>query len=239
MADTIASFYRFAPIADPASARDALEALATDGALRGTVLVAREGINAQVAGCANAIDAFVAAVCRRFDWSDLRVHRAPVDAAPFRRLRVRVRDEIVALGCESDPERTGARADAARWDALLAERDVTVIDVRNHYEVALGTFDGAIDPGTAAFRDFPAWAEANLDPARDRRIAMFCTGGIRCEKASAWLRARGFDDVVQLDGGILGYLDAADAHAGRWRGSCFVFDERGAVGRGKELPKAR
>ena len=164
----------------------------------------------------------------RFAQLPVRYSHGEPDNPIFYRLKIKLRDELISMRCDVDPaRRTGVHVDAREWNRLLDQPDVTVIDARNRYEVALGTFPGAIDPGTRSFREFPAFA-ATLDPTRHRRVAMFCTGGIRCEKASALLLERGFDAVYQLDGGILNYL--ADAGAdNRFSGECFVFDQRVSV----------
>jgi UPF0176 protein len=228
---TVATFYRFTAVGDRDALAAAMRAAATAGRLRGTALVATEGINATLAGTRAAIDAFIAWLRGdpRFATMRVRIAEAAPGAPVFGRLKVKVRDEIVALRQpDVDPVgRRGEVVDAGRWNALLDDPDVVIVDTRNRYEVALGTFPRALDPGTRSFRQFPAWAAARLDPSRDRQIAMFCTGGIRCEKASAYLLGRGFESVYQLDGGVLGYFDTATEN--RWRGACFVFDERGAV----------
>jgi UPF0176 protein len=151
---------------------------------------------------------------------------------PFQRLKVKIKSEIIRLGePEANPaERTGTRISPADWNALIREPGVILVDTRNSYEVSFGTFEGAIDPGTRSFGDFPKFVEANLDPARHPKVAMFCTGGIRCEKASAYLLAKGFAEVYQLDGGILNYLKRVPGAESLWHGACFVFDERESVG---------
>ena len=153
---------------------------------------------------------------------------------PFQRLKVRLKKEIVTLGDASvDPtQQVGIYVGPAEWNALIAEPDTLVIDTRNVFEVAMGTFDGAIDPGIRSFGQFKEFAARQLDPAKHKRIAMFCTGGIRCEKASSFLLARGFGEVYHLKGGILKYLEGVAEHESRWRGECFVFDERVALGHG-------
>jgi len=228
---TIATFYRFTPIDDRDALADAVREVAASEALLGTVLVAAEGINGTVAGSREGVDAFVAWLRSDARFAKLRVQRA--EAAPgapvFGKLKVRVKDEIVALRQSGiDPaQRAGEHVDATRWNALLDDPEVVVVDTRNRYEVALGSFPGARNPETRSLRQFPAWVATHLDPRRDKRIAMFCTGGGRCEKASAYLLEQGFETVYQLDGGVLAYLDSASEN--RWQGECFVFDERGAV----------
>lgn len=223
--------YRFFTVADPARLRAALEAAGQAAGILGTVLVAVEGVNLSVAGTQGALDRFCSAVSELLSPVELSLQQSPAQTPrPFRRLRVRQRREIVAFGRFDDSlVHEGARElSPAEWDALLAEGTIPVVDVRNRYEVAAGRFNGAIDPATDSFRDFPAWVDANLDPASHPEIAMYCTGGIRCSKAAAWLRGRGFAHVHELGGGILNYLAATaePAEASPWQGECFVFDER-------------
>ncbi|WP_308915534.1 rhodanese-related sulfurtransferase [Jannaschia sp. LMIT008] len=228
----IAAFYRFVPIADPGGLRDRVRALCRDHAMRGTVLVAPEGINGTVAGSAGAVEATVEALG---GWLDAPVapRLSDSDAMPFGRLKVRVKREIVTMGAPGlDVSDGGERIAPADWNAVLRDPDSVVVDVRNAFEVAIGSFAGAEDPGTASFGAFPDWWRANAERLAGKRVAMFCTGGIRCEKAGAWLRDQGVARVAQLEGGILGYLDAVPRSDSLWRGGCFVFDERVALGHG-------
>lgn len=227
----LASFYAFAPLAGYRELRDPLRECAVAAGLLGTVLLAAEGVNGSVAGPPGGVDALLAALGRAIAPARLRVSRTQVAEPPFHRLKIRLKREIVSLGRpQADPLRARARHVApADFDALLADPQVTVVDVRNTYEHRIGAFDGALRPQTASFRDFPAWAAEHLDPHREQRLALYCTGGIRCEKASAWLLERGFGDVAQLDGGILAYLAQTPRATSRWRGECFVFDERVAL----------
>ncbi len=228
----VMTFYRFFRVAAAEALAETVRGAAEAANLCGTVLIATEGINGTLAGTPTGLMAFETTLRAIPGLGDLpvRLSAADPDNPVFHRLKVKVKDEIVALRQpDIDPGRaTGHHVDAKQWNALLAADDVVVIDTRNDYEVGVGTFPGAINPGTRSFREFPAWADANLDPQRDRRIAMFCTGGIRCEKASAYLLARGFEAVYQLDGGVLHYLETVDSD-NRWRGECFVFDQRVAV----------
>lgn len=237
MADQIwvATGYRFFTVAAPDALRSELEAVAAGTDLLGTILVASEGVNLSVAGRHEDLDAFeagLAALC-----GPLPLQRSPAGGQrPFRRLRVRLRPEIVALGraCNDLDFAAASRVAPDHWDALLDDPQVPVIDVRNRYEVAVGRFDGALDPGTDSFRDFPAWVESHLDPEQVPAVAIYCTGGIRCTKAAAWMRTRGFREVHELDGGILAYLAARPEGASRWRGDCFVFDDRVGLAAGLE-----
>ncbi|UZW54590.1 rhodanese-related sulfurtransferase [Sphingobium sp. JS3065] len=235
---TIAALYRFASFPDPdAIARD-LRTVCADLGTCGTLIVAGEGINGTVAGGEAAIKALVAHIRTLPGCADLDVKYAQSDDAPFARMKVKVKTEIVTLGAgDLDPaNQAGAYLDPADWNALIADPDTVIIDTRNAYEVAVGSFEGAIDPGTRSFRDFPGWfdgfAEKLREEGRTPRIAMFCTGGIRCEKSTALVRARGFEEVYHLRGGILRYLEEMPEADSRWQGDCYVFDERVAVGHG-------
>ena len=230
----VAALYRFAAFDDPAAIRAALEARARALGIRGTLLVAGEGINGTIAGAPEAVDAMVATIRSLPGCAGLAPKYADAAAMPFHRLKVRLKREIVTLGVAGiDAARdAGTYVSPADWNALVDDPDTVVIDTRNGYEVAVGSFAGAIDPGTDAFRDFPAWVDEHRDELAGKRIAMFCTGGIRCEKATALMKAEGFDDVHHLDGGILRYLEEVPEGESRWRGECFVFDERVAVGHG-------
>ncbi|MFN4136422.1 MAG: rhodanese-related sulfurtransferase [Novosphingobium sp.] len=235
---TVAALYRFAPVADPAALRDALEALCRRGAIRGTLLVAHEGVNGTIAGPASAIADVVGFLRAQPDFADLDVKYSGAAAMPFYRMKVRVKREIVTMGQPGiDPRASVGTYVAPRdWNALIADPDTIVIDTRNDYEVAAGTFERAIDPQTRTFREFPEWfrreRERLLGEGRAPRVAMFCTGGIRCEKSTAFLKAEGVEEVYHLKGGILKYLEEVPPHESLWRGECFVFDERVTVGHG-------
>ncbi len=230
----VAAFYRFLDLGDPESfARELLNECREAGLL-GTILVAHEGLNGTVAGAGQDIERVL-----RFIGSELGLDTALeprwTDAAeaPFRRMRVKVKKEIVALGRpDIEPHRkTGRHVSAAEWNALLDDPQVVVVDTRNRYEVEIGSFPGALDPGTDSFREFPAFAAALAGEDRERPLAMFCTGGIRCEKATALMLELGFENVYHLDGGILSYLEEMRDADNRWQGECFVFDTRVAVDR--------
>ncbi|MFB9264119.1 rhodanese-related sulfurtransferase [Bradyrhizobium erythrophlei] len=239
----VAAFYQFAALPDFRALREPLRALCAGLGLRGSVLLAHEGINGTIAGTAEGIDAFIAELQEgplfggRLGNLELKFSEAAL--MPFRRLKVRLKKEIVTLGDATvDPtQRVGTYVDAADWNALIASADTLVLDTRNAFEVAMGTFEGAVDPGIRSFGEFKEFTAHHLDPAQHRKIAMFCTGGIRCEKASAYLLGRGFAEVYHLKGGILRYLEEMPEQASRWRGECFVFDERVALGHGlRERP---
>ncbi|TWB98279.1 UPF0176 protein [Bradyrhizobium macuxiense] len=232
----VAAFYQFAALPDFRALREPLRALCAGLDLKGSVLLAHEGINGTIAGSDEAIDGFVAELRHgplfggRLDNLELKFSEAA--RMPFQRLKVRLKKEIVTLGDTTvDPTRqVGTYVDAADWNELIASPDIMVLDTRNAFEVAMGSFEGAVDPRIASFGQFKEFAARHLDPEKHRRIAMFCTGGIRCEKASAYLLAQGFAEVYHLKGGILRYLEETPQQDSRWCGDCFVFDERVALG---------
>jgi UPF0176 protein len=238
MAYRVAAFYQFAALPDFRELREPLRALCAELGLKGSVLLAHEGINGTIAGSDEGIAAFVEALQHGQLFGgrlhNLELKYSTADAMPFARLKVRLKKEIVTLGDAGvDPtRRVGTYVDAADWNELIADPGTLVLDTRNVFEVAMGTFEGAVDPGIKSFGEFKDFTARELNPQKHRRIAMFCTGGIRCEKASAYLLARGFADVFHLKGGILKYLEGVPASESRWRGECFVFDERVALGHG-------
>lgn len=230
---TIAALYQFARFHDPAAIRGPLMTRCQENGISGSLLLAHEGINGTIAGPRAGIDAVLAHIrtlpgCAGLEWKE-----STSADQPFRRLKVRLKKEIVTMGQpDVDPRaKVGHYVDPQDWNALISSPDVAVIDTRNDYEVAIGTFEGAIDPKTDSFRDFPAWWEANRDRFHNKRVAMFCTGGIRCEKATALMLELGFDEVYHLQGGILRYLEDMPPERNHWNGECFVFDTRVAVDR--------
>ncbi len=230
----VASFYRFVDVASPRELRGALRARCADADLLGTILVAAEGVNGTLAGSEAGIRDVLEFLGNTIGGgAALDARWTEAESAPFRRLRVKVKNEIVTLGRPDirPQRRTGEHVDIDRWHALLDDPQTLVIDTRNHYEIEVGTFPQAIDPGTDSFRQFSRFAERLAAGERDRPVAMFCTGGIRCEKASALLIELGFDEVYQLQGGVLRYLDEVENENNRWNGECFVFDTRVAVDR--------
>jgi UPF0176 protein len=236
---TVAALYKFTRFEDPDALRAPLKAVCEAGGVKGSLLVAEEGINGTIAGPQEGIDAALAHIRGLPGCADLEWKESTAAEMPFGRMKVRLKREIVTMGVPgTDPNAlVGTHVDPSEWNDLIASPDVAVIDTRNEYETAIGTFEGAVDPGTESFRDFPAWWEANRDRFHNRRIAMFCTGGIRCEKSTAFLKAQGVEEVYHLHGGILKYLEEVPAEKSLWRGGCFVFDERVAVGHGlRELP---
>ena len=234
----VAAFYQFAALPDFRDLREPLRALCTVLKLKGSVLLAQEGINGTLAGTAEAIPELIDAL-RNGDLfggrlGNLELKFSTAAAMPFRRLKVRLKKEIVTLGDpKTDPTRqVGIYVDPTDWNDLIGSPGTLVLDTRNAFEVAMGSFDGAVDPGIESFGQFKDFAARKLDPVKDRKIAMFCTGGIRCEKASSYLLSLGFAEVYHLKGGILKYLETVPEQKSRWRGECFVFDERVALGHG-------
>ena len=234
----VATFYQFASLPDFRELGEPLRAICAGLALKGSVLLAHEGVNGTLAGAADGVAALVDELGHgplfggRLDKLELKFSEAT--SMPFARLKVRLKKEIVTLGdANADPTRqVGVYVEPSEWNALINAPGTLVLDTRNAFEVALGTFEGALDPNIAAFGQFKQFAARYLDPEKHRKIAMFCTGGIRCEKASAHLLARGFSEVYHLKGGILKYLEHVPEAESRWRGECFVFDERVALGHG-------
>lgn len=231
MAETvICTLYRFTPIAEPEKWRARLLAVMQKNGVLGTLVLAGEGINGTVAGGRAGVDAVLAWLRRQPGLDGLEARESFAEAPPFKRARVKIRREIVTLGVHGvDVARAGEHVEAEDWNALIDDDEVLVIDTRNEYEVSIGAFAGAVNPHTANFREFPDFAARQLDAGRGRPIAMYCTGGIRCEKSTAYLKRRGFERVYQLKGGILNYLASVPESQSRWRGECFVFDERVTV----------
>jgi UPF0176 protein len=231
---TVAALYHFTRFPDPASLRGPLLDCAMLNGVKGSLLLAGEGINGTIAGTRSGIDAVLAHIRALPGCADLEWKESPASEMPFGKMKVRLKREIVTMGQpDVDPtSRVGHYVDAAEWNDLIASPDVAVIDTRNDYEVAIGTFAGAVDPGTRAFSEFPKWWEANRDRFHNKRIAMFCTGGIRCEKSTNWLLQQGVTEVFHLKGGILKYLETVPEDRSLWQGECFVFDKRVSVGHG-------
>jgi UPF0176 protein len=234
----VAALYQFVPLPDVRELKDALHKLCTDLEIRGTLLLAQEGINGTVAGTEEGIDALMAELREgplfqgRLDNLELKFSLA--SEMPFKRMKVRLKREIVTLGDpQTDPlRRVGTYVSPAEWNRLLEEPGIVVLDTRNDFEVEMGTFDGAVDPRIKRFSEFKDFVKNELDPKQHRKVAMFCTGGIRCEKASSYMLAQGFEEVFHLKGGILKYLEDVPEAESRWKGDCFVFDERVALGHG-------
>ncbi|MDJ0823368.1 MAG: rhodanese-related sulfurtransferase, partial [Paracoccaceae bacterium] len=231
---TVCALYHFTRFDDPAALRQPLLDLCSAQAITGTLLLAGEGINGTVAGPRAGIDLLITHLRTLPGCADLEYKLSTATDRPFARLKVRLKREIVTMGQpDVDPRAgTGHYVAPADWNALIHSPDVAVIDTRNDYEVAIGTFDGAVNPHTASFRDFPAWWQANKHRFHNKRIAMFCTGGIRCEKSTNYLIGQGVENVYHLKGGILKYLEEVPQDQSTWQGDCFVFDGRVSVGHG-------
>ncbi|MGB5490604.1 MAG: rhodanese-related sulfurtransferase [Woeseiaceae bacterium] len=230
----VVSFYRFYDISDPESLRDELQGLCDKQGLLGTILVATEGFNGTLAGRPDAVATVFEWLRSRFDIADeLDARWSSAEQPPFRRMRVRLKREIVTLGRPDilPHKSTGQHVSPEQWNTLLDDPNVLLVDTRNHYEHEVGTFPGAIDPGNDSFREFPEFAKMLAESSKERPLAMFCTGGIRCEKATALMLELGFREVYQLQGGILNYLETVPAEDNHWDGECFVFDTRVAVDR--------
>ncbi|MGJ8667865.1 MAG: rhodanese-related sulfurtransferase [Oceanococcus sp.] len=228
---TVAALYKFTALPDCVELQSELQNLCDQAGIKGSLLLATEGINGTVAGPAAAIALLRNWFAKDSRFDGMEYKEAVHDKTPFLRMKVRLKKEIVTMGvADTDPAtRNGTYVDAQAWNALLDDPDTLVIDTRNDYEVAIGQFEGAVSPNTVHFKEFPQYVENELDPKQHRKIAMYCTGGIRCEKASHYLLKNGFEEVYHLKGGILQYLDDVAADDSRWQGECFVFDDRVAV----------
>lgn len=236
MTVTVAALYHFAPLGDRDAVRSDLRAVAEANGVRGSLLLADEGINGTIAGPRAGIDAVLAAIRSMPGFEALAHKESASEDMPFNRLKVRLKKEIVTMGQPGvDPRAAvGRYVEPSDWNALISRNDVVLIDTRNDYEVELGRFAGAVDPGTATFRDFPTWWADHAAEYEGRKVAMYCTGGIRCEKATSWLIGQGVEEVFHLKGGILKYLEEVPADDSRWQGECYVFDHRVSVGHGLE-----
>ncbi|MER9366565.1 rhodanese-related sulfurtransferase [Mesorhizobium sp. M0518] len=230
----VAALYRFARLDAFEELRAPLAAFCCGRGIKGTLLLAHEGINGTVAGSETAIAELILYLEAIEGLAGLEVKYSAAADMPFHRMKVRLKREIVTMGVDDiDPSKSaGTYVAPADWNALISQPDTVIIDTRNAYEVSIGTFRGAIDPATASFREFPAWVEAHRGEFEGRKVAMFCTGGIRCEKATAYVKSLGFEDVFHLKGGILKYLEEVPAEQSLWHGECFVFDERVSVSHG-------
>ena len=230
----VAAIYKFVVLDDCQALRDSLLTVMRDHEVRGTLLLAKEGINGTVAGTRQAIDRLMAHLRSDSRFDQLRYKESYSDKIPFHRTMVKLKKEIVTMGVpDTDPNQlVGTYVKPKDWNQLISDPSVTVIDTRNKYEVGVGTFRNAVSPDTDSFRQFPKYVTEKLDPAQHKRVAMFCTGGIRCEKATAYLKEQGFEDVYHLEGGILQYLKDVPETDSLWEGECFVFDRRVAVGHG-------
>ena len=227
---TVAAYYRFLPVADPAALREEMLArfLGTD--LLGTTLIASEGVNGTMAASAETIEGLLQFLQERVGLERSEVKFSTAEEPPFKRLKIKVKKEIITFrGVAIDPTHPGQYVAPEEWNAVLADPDVLLLDTRNTYETEIGTFAGAVTPPLENFSAFATWVRENLDPEKHRKVAMFCTGGIRCEKASAFMLEAGFPEVYHLKGGILRYLEEVPKAESRWQGECYIFDERVSV----------
>ncbi|QLE57453.1 rhodanese-related sulfurtransferase [Nostoc sp. TCL26-01] len=233
----VATFYKFVSLLDFELQQEPLLSYCLEKDIKGTILLASEGINGTIAGSRPAIDSVLAYLRADPRLADLEHKESTADNPPFERMKVRLKKEIVTLGLpEVNPnQQVGIYVSPQEWNDLITDPEVTVIDTRNDYEVHIGTFKGAQNPHTDSFREFPEYVRNNLDPSQHKKVAMFCTGGIRCEKASSFMLSQGFAEVYHLKGGILKYLEEVPAEESLWEGECFVFDERVAVNHGLEM----
>jgi len=225
----IAAFYCFFPWPDHADHRDTLLAQMTQNQLKGSLLITPEGFNATISGAANSVDYFLDYLGRQFAHKRFGWKESYTDHHPFGKARVRLKKETISCGEPCPPEKIGTYVEPKDWNDLINRPDVVIIDTRNDYEVNLGSFSGAIDPKITSFKQLPQWSRDQYESLKDRPIATFCTGGIRCEKFTAWLKDQGHEEVYHLKGGILQYLEDVPKPQSLWQGECFVFDERIAV----------
>ncbi|NJL38138.1 MAG: rhodanese-related sulfurtransferase [Leptolyngbyaceae cyanobacterium SM1_4_3] len=234
MALVVATFYKFVKLPDFAEKQAPLLDYCNQQGIKGTILLAEEGVNGAIAAPRQSIDAVLAFLRSDPRLADLEHKESFTDSPPFDRLKVRLKQEIVTLGIpEVDPnQQVGTYVSPQQWNALISDPDVTVIDTRNDFEVEIGSFEGAQNPQTNSFRQFPDYVRTQLDPTQHKKVALFCTGGIRCEKASSFMLQQGFQEVYHLRGGILKYLEEVPPDASLWQGECFVFDQRIAVQHG-------
>ena len=232
----VAALYKFVSLPDYETLRDKLYQQMVLNKVKGTLLLAEEGINGTVCGTREGVDALNAWLAADSRFSNLSYKESFADEPAFYRTKVKLKKEIVTMGVEGiNPAHiVGTYVKGDEWNQLISDPDTIVIDTRNDYEVAIGTFKNAINPNTTSFREFPQWAAENLDQTKHKKVAMFCTGGIRCEKSTAYLKEQGFDEVFHLDGGILKYLEEVPEADSLWQGECFVFDQRVAVKHGLE-----
>ncbi len=227
----VCALYKFVSLADYEQLRPALLAECERLDVKGTLLLAAEGINGTISGSHAAIRELILFLEKDHRLTDIDYKYSSCSEHPFYRMKVKLKKEIVTLGVAGiDPnKKVGSYVPPEQWNALIDDPDVLLIDTRNRYEVEIGTFKGAVDPRTDSFREFPEFVQQNCDPSKHKKVAMFCTGGIRCEKASAYMLEQGFEEVYHLQGGILNYLEQVPSSATRWQGECFVFDNRVAV----------
>jgi UPF0176 protein len=227
----VCAMYKFVRLEDYEEIRQPLQKVMEDNGVKGTLLLAHEGINGTVAGTRAGIDALLTWLKTDERLADISYKESFDDEMPFYRTKVKLKKEIVTMGVEGiDPLNVvGTYVKPKDWNALISDPEVLLVDTRNDYEIEIGTFEGAINPNTETFREFPDYVAKNLDKNKHKKVAMFCTGGIRCEKSTAFMKEQGFDEVYHLEGGILKYLEEVPKEETKWQGECFVFDNRVAV----------
>ncbi|MBD2771118.1 rhodanese-related sulfurtransferase [Iningainema tapete] len=237
MTQVVAALYKFVRLPDFEKKQQPLLSLCEAQGVKGTILLAPEGINGTIAGSRQAVDCVLSFLRTDPNLADLEHKESSADSPPFNRMKVRLKKEIVTIGVpEVNPnEKVGTYVNPQDWNAIISDPEVTVIDTRNDYEVHIGSFQGAQNPHTSSFREFPEYVRNHLDPTKHKKVALFCTGGIRCEKASSLMISQGFEEVYHLKGGILKYLEEVPESESLWEGECFVFDQRIAVRHGLEL----
>ena len=236
MSIVVATFYKFVKLSDLHDRQQSLFSYCQSQGIEGTILLAEEGINGTIAGSRQGIDSVLSFLRSDSCFADLEHKESYTDSLPFDRLKVKIKQEIVTLGLPKvkPTEKVGKYVTPQEWNEIISNSEVTVIDTRNDYEVRIGTFKGATNPNTESFREFPTYVSQQLSPQHHKKVALFCTGGIRCEKATSYLLEQGFEEVYHLRGGILKYLEEVPAEESLWEGECFVFDERVAVKQGLE-----
>jgi UPF0176 protein len=228
----VSALYHFVKVEQPERLRAPLLAFLEHNHIRGTLILAKEGINGTVSGTRESIDLLYQWFNKTPEFVDIKSKESFHDEQPFYRTKVKLKKEIVTMGVENiDPKKVvGTYVKPEQWNDLISDPDVVLVDTRNDYEYDIGSFEGALNPKTKSFREFPDYVKENLDPTKHKKVAMFCTGGIRCEKSTAYLKEQGFDEVYHLEGGILKYLEEVKVEDSKWQGDCFVFDNRVAVG---------
>ena len=233
---TVAALYKFVALTDLPELQAEIKAVCDENDICGTLLIAPEGINGTIAGQGNAINIIIDFLDKKAGVKQGELKYSSAQERPFRRIKVRLKKEIITMKApEADPtKRVGTYVTPENWNALIADPEVTLVDTRNTYETAVGIFEGAIDPKIETFTEFKDYVHNNMDPTKQKKVAMFCTGGIRCEKASSYMLAHGVEEVYHLHGGILKYLEEVPAEESKWQGDCFVFDRRVAVGQDLE-----
>ncbi|MCJ8279391.1 MAG: rhodanese-related sulfurtransferase [Rivularia sp. ALOHA_DT_140] len=236
MSVIVVALYKFVKLLDYTEIKQPLLSICEANEIKGTILLAEEGINGTIAGSRQGIDSVINYLLSDSRFTDLEYKESTAECPPFQRMKVKLKKEIVTLGvAEVNPnQQVGTYVNPKDWNEIISNPEVTVIDTRNDYEVSIGTFKRAENPQTESFREFPEYASKNLKPEKNKKVAMFCTGGIRCEKATSNLISQGFEEVYHLKGGILKYLEEVPPEESLWSGECFVFDERVAVGHGLE-----